>query len=132
MSRTTEILLHVGIEDEDLLTELSFWLQAEAPRADGRVEGPTGHLLPLTGEVGAEAWGGFKLPAATIWAGVANYLDVNAFVAEIERVPWRRSEAVQAFIRDDGDPWFRMYMIRDGVARQYAPPPPEGEQDRPW
>lgn len=132
MSRTTEIVLHVGAEDEDLLTELSFWLQAEAPRVDERVGGPTGHLLPLTGEMGAEAWGGFKSPSSTIWAGVANHLDVNAFVAEIERLPWRRSEAVQAFIRDDGDPWFRVYMIRDGAARQYAPPPPEGEQDRPW
>jgi hypothetical protein len=114
MTRTTEILLHVDVEDEDLLTELSFWLQSEAPRADERVDGPTGHLLPMTGEIGAEASGGFKLPAATIWGGVSNYLDVNAFVAETERVPWRRSEAVQAFIRDDGDPWFRMYMIRDG------------------
>ena len=132
MSRTTEILLHVGPTDDHHLEDLSFWLRDQAPRSDDRVEGSAGHLLPLTGQLGMEAWGGDKAPVATLWAGVANYLDFDALVDRVGRVLWDEPDRVQLLLRDDGDPWFRLYMIRDGRIRRHGPAPASEDQDRLW
>lgn len=132
MSRTTEILLYVAATDEHHVEDLTFWLRDFAPRSDDRVTGSPGHLLPLTGEVGGEAWGGYKATSAIIWAGVANYLDVGSFVDHVGGVPWGEPDSVQLLVRDEGDPWFRLFMIRGGGLRQYCPAPPADEQDRPW
>lgn len=114
MSRVTEILLHVGRTDERHVEDLSFWLRDFAPRSDDRVTGSPGHLLPLTGELGGESWGGHKAATAIIWAGVANYLDLNAFVDHVAKVPWNEPDNVQLLLRDEDDPWFRVFMIRGG------------------
>jgi hypothetical protein len=132
MSRLTEILLSVFPEDEHHLEDLSFWIRDQAPKADDRADGSPGNLLPVAGAFGSEAWGGSKLPTATIWAGVTNYLNVDAFVEHVADLDWDEPDWVQLLLRDDGDPWFRLYMIRDGEIRQYSPPPPLEGQDRPW
>ncbi len=83
MSRLTEILLSVFPEDEHRLEDLSFWIRDQAPKADDLTDGSPGNLFPLTGALGSEAWGGSKWPTATIWAGVTNYLNVDAFVDHV-------------------------------------------------
>lgn len=132
MSRTTEILLHVAERDEGHAEDLSFWVRDEAPRTDNRVEGSAGYLLPLAGELGIEAWGGDKAPAVNVWAGVLNYVDLDAVCNRVEHMLWEEPQCLQLLMRDDGDPWFRFFMIRDGALRQYAPVPPPDDQDLPW
>jgi hypothetical protein len=124
MSRIAEILLHVDPVDEPVAEELSFWIRNEAPRSDNRTEASAGYLLPLAGEVGQEAWGGSKLPALTLWAGVTNHVRLDALVDRVGTVRWEEPESVQLLVRDESDPWFRLYMIRDTQIREYTPVPP--------
>jgi len=107
------------------LEDLSFWIRDRAPRTDDRTEASAGHLLPLAGELGREAWGGFKVPAVTLWAGITNHVNIDALVDRVGRVLWEEPDSVQ-LVRDDGDPWFRLYMIRDEQIHQYSPAPADG------
>lgn len=131
MSRATEIIMAVDAADARHVEDLSFWLARRAPRTDDRTTEPAGHLLPLTGAAAAD-WGGNLRPASTIWTGVTNHLDLPVFLDRIERTLWESTDRVQLLARDDGDPWFRIYMIRDDQLRQYAPTPASDETDRPW
>jgi hypothetical protein len=124
MSRIAEILLHVDPVDESVAEELSFWIRNDAPRSDDRTEASAGYLLPLAGQVGQEAWGGSKLPALSLWAGVTNYVRLDALVDRVGTVLWEEPDTVQLMVRNESDPWFRVYMIRDGDIREYTPAPP--------
>jgi hypothetical protein len=132
MSRATEIIVIVSTADVRHVEQLSFWLADQAPRSDDRVDTPAGQGAGDREEMTGEHWGGALPPATPIWAGVANHLDLPAFVDRVARVLWDDPDHVQLLARDDGDPWFRLYMIREGHAHQYAPAPPTGDQDRPW
>lgn len=132
MSRLTEILLFVGPRDERRAEDLSFCTVDQAARADDRTDASAGHLLPLTGELGSEAWGGHKWPATTIWAGVANsWTQMPPSIASEGSCPMNPS-CVQLLLRDDGDPWFGLSMICDRGMCQYARPPRADERDRSW
>jgi hypothetical protein len=80
ISRLTEMLLCVAPSDEPRAENLSFWTRDQAPRSDDCVSDSIGHLPPLTGQLVREAWGRCKWQTATVWARVASYLDLDAFV----------------------------------------------------
>ncbi len=122
MSWVTNILLSVDFtEDGALVDEFDRWLQTQAPQ-DGRpdVKG-VGSLRAL--HHNAEAWGGVKYPEALLWAGVLNKADVAAVVRRFGATDWRFPHLVQLFVQDQEQSAFRLWMIRDGEARQYAPLP---------
>jgi hypothetical protein len=53
-----------------------------------------------------------------------NHADLPAVVERIAAGPWRVPAAVQLLIMDQEESYFRLWMIRDGQIRQYAPEPP--------
>ena len=126
MSRITEIVIYAAPDDQDRLEELSFWLRDQAPRSNDRSDGPAGYLLPLD----PDSFGGFKNPASRLWAGIANHLDITAFVHHLATLGWGHPESVQALVKDEGDPYFRIYMLQDGKPVQLAPVPTTA--DLPW
>ncbi|MGW4467234.1 squamosa promoter-binding protein 15 [Micromonospora sp. NPDC004704] len=122
MSWVTNVLLSVDItEDSALVDEFDRWLQTLAPR-QGQPEGKgVGSLRTLHGS--PEAWGGVKHPEALLWAGVLNKADVTAVVGRFGATGWRVPHLVQLLVQDQEQGAFRLWMIRDGGARQYAPLP---------
>ncbi len=62
-----------------------------------------------------------------------NWADVPAVLAHIASMPWQKPESVQVLVCDQEDPYFRLYMIRGGEMRQFAPAPPPDDAGRlPW
>lgn len=126
------MIVYVQDGDGAHLEDVSFWLTDQAPRTDDRTAAPGGHLLPLTAELGRDAWGGAREPTSVLWAGTLNHVELDGLLSRLCTIPWKAPEAVQVFARDDGDPWFRLYMLREGRMRQYSPAPAPEELDRPW
>lgn len=133
MSWVANVMISVALPDAKLLPELRDWLEREAPRRDesGRDELD----LPRKTGVGSikdqtsnevTTWGGPKWPECTVWAGTLDHGDVDAVVGKVFEMPWVAPAAVQLMICDQEQSYFRLWMVRDGEVRQYAPePPPE-------
>ncbi|MGC4815182.1 hypothetical protein ACLQ29_32115 [Micromonospora sp. DT228] len=45
---------------------------------------------------------------------------------------WHHPSAVQLLVMDQEESFFRVWMIRDGALRQYAPSSPDEEDDEFW
>ncbi|GLY23210.1 squamosa promoter-binding protein 15 [Micromonospora sp. NBRC 101691] len=122
MSWVTNILLSVDItEDSALVHEFDRWLQTLAPRRGQPEVKGVGSLRSLHDS--PESWGGVKDPEALMWAGVLNKADVAAVVQRFGATDWRVPHLVQLFVQDQEQGAFRLWMIRDGGVRQYAPLP---------
>lgn len=81
--------------------------------------GGCGKLALITGA--DSQWGGYKYPECDVYAGALNHADLDALVAHFGSVPWHTPDAVQLFVMDQEQSFFRVWMIRDGMAQQYAP-----------
>jgi hypothetical protein len=122
MSWVTNILLSVDItEDSALVEEFDQWLQTLAPRQGQPEVKGVGSLRPL--QDSPEAWGGVKYPEVRLWAGVLNKADVAAVVRRFGATGWRVPYLAQLLVQDQEHGAFRLWMIRDGGVRQYAPLP---------
>ena len=122
MSWVTSILLSVDVtEDGTLVEEFDQWLQALAPRQGQPEVKGVGSLRALHNS--PDAWGGVKNPEALLWAGVLNKADVAAVVRRFGATGWRVPDLVQLLVQDQEQGAFRLWMIRDGEACQYAPVP---------
>lgn len=106
-----------------MLEEFSEWLERDAPRRSGVPGTGVGGLGDLVGEEATD-WGGPKSPEARVWGGALNHADLAAVVVRFKAMPWRVPAAAQLFVQDQEETYFRLWMIRDGRASQYAPPPP--------
>jgi hypothetical protein len=123
MSWVANMMLVVSMDDTDRLEEISRWLQAEAPCREMPDRKGVGSLRNLT-DPEDNQWGGWKNPECEVWAGALNHADLPAVVERIAAGPWRVPAAVQLLIMDQEESYFRLWMIRDGQIRQYAPEPP--------
>ena len=126
MSWVCNVLLSVDIQDRAALDAFNEWLATEAPRRDGLRGKGVGGLGDLVGE-NAPAWAGPKYPECRLWGGALNHADVDAVVAKFAELPWRVPAAAQLFLMDQEQSYFRLWMIRDGHLRQYAPEPPSDD-----
>jgi len=63
---------------------------------------------------------------------VTTNLDWGRLIDRVAATTWVRSDRVQLLMRDDGDTYFRLYMLRDGALRNVVPPPEDEGYDRPW
>ncbi|WP_301176579.1 hypothetical protein [Actinomadura geliboluensis] len=73
-------------------------------------------------ETGERGW---KYPECEVWAGALNHADLNAVLDHIAQMPWRCPNALQVFVMDQEESFFRLWMLRDGELRQYAPVSPD-------
>ena len=132
MSRTATVIISVDPRDDPTVGDLSIWLDTEAARSDDRIGGSAGSLVPMTDTLAAEAWGGHKTPGQGLWGGVTDHLDLAAFTTHLAGIEWKHPDRLQVLIKDEADPWFRVYMIRHGELTQHAPTPDPHHHELPW
>ena len=124
VSWVANVMVSVDVMDRPNVEALSEWLRAEAPRRDRPGEG-CGFLAETTGQ--DSQWGGWKFPECTVWAGVLNNADLPAVLDRVQGIAWRSPNAVQLFLMDQEESFFRVWMLRDGTLQQYAPTLPDEE-----
>ena len=131
MSQVTDVILIVEPGDDDNVADISFWMASNEPRSDDRASASVGPLMPLTGPVGEQLWGGYKSLGFSLWGAVTNYLDWEKFLARVEETPWKWRERVQLLMKEDDDSYFRLYMFEGGRLANFAPPEPGNWEPRP-
>ena len=127
MSRVTDVILIVDPADDAHVEDISFWLASDEPRTDDRTTARVGALLPLTGAMGEELWGGHKAFGFSLWGAVTNHLDRDRCLERVETTQWGDAERVQLLVKDDGDTFFRLYMFSAGKLSNFSPPDPAGD-----
>jgi hypothetical protein len=123
MSWVSNVLLSVGIEDQAAVEVFNAWLLADAPRRDGAKGVGVGFLADLTSDRD-NLWGGPKQPECQVWGRRSEPRRHRRRRGEVRTLPWRVPAAVQLLIMDQEQSYFRLWMLRDGVPKQYAPAPP--------
>jgi hypothetical protein len=116
-------------EDRVVLRRLDTWLQSTASRLEGNRRGVAGALQPIA-DPKTSQWGGTREPECNLWASILNYADLDALHAYVAGLPWRFPAAVQLFVMDQEESYFRLFMFRDGRWQQYAPPPPDDADEQ--
>jgi hypothetical protein len=125
------VMLSVGWGDEGNAEAFSRWLGEECPHRQPDLDpGGRGSLRPITGR--DNQWGGHKHPECAVFAGALNHADLDAVIRRFGEIEWYSPNAVQLFVMDQEDAFFRVWMIRDGAVRQYAPTVPDEEDDEFW
>ena len=131
MSRVAQVILVVDPDDDGHVEDIAFWMAADGPRADDRTSSRVGALMPLTGAVGEDLWGGFKSITVSVWGAVTNHLDWDGFLERTASMPWAAPDRVQLLMKSESDPYFRIYMFWDGRLVNIAPPP-NGDKHWPY
>lgn len=128
MSWVANVMILVDMTDNENVEALSEWLRTEAPRRSGHEGRGVGYLNPLT-DVGSARWGGWKAPECDVWAGALNHADLEALRQQFIETPWREPNTAQLFVMDQEEAYFRLWMIRGGELRQFAPLVPDEEDE---
>ncbi|MEU9284860.1 squamosa promoter-binding protein 15 [Streptomyces sp. NPDC048275] len=113
------VMVSADAADGQNVEALSDWLRDEAPRREQPDVLGVGSLRLITGPDGA--WGGGKNPECEVWAGALNHADLDELRRRFAGTPWREPNAAQLLIMDQEEVFFRLWMIRGGELRQYAP-----------
>ncbi|MEC3977636.1 hypothetical protein [Amycolatopsis sp. H20-H5] len=128
MSWVANLMVSVVAEDRSQVESLSEWLRNRAPRQGGSSILGCGYLLAMSGP--DSQWGGWKYPECEVWAGTLNHADLGAVLDRVRKTPWQVPDALQVFLKDQEDAYFRLWMFRDGGLRQCAPAlPSEADAD---
>lgn len=131
MSWVANVMLSVGFEDGLTAEAFSEWLAEQCPRREpGMSPGGCGDLRLITAD--DHQWGGNKNPECEVFAGALNHADLTAAVEHFGSLAWRNPNTAQLFVMDQEESFFRVWMIRDGVLRQYAPLSPDEDDDEFW
>ncbi|MEV6702325.1 squamosa promoter-binding protein 15 [Streptomyces sp. NPDC051453] len=128
MSWVANVMISVDLADRASVEALSAWLRTEAPRrAQPKARGVG--FLELITRTETNQWGGWKQPECEVWAGALNHADLNVLKRRVFETPWREPNLVQLLVMDQEEGFFRMWMIRDGELRQFAPLQPNEEDE---
>jgi hypothetical protein len=119
VSHVTNMMVCIGPDDHETVQAVSEWLRTSAARG-GK---PAGYLLEITGQ--DSRWGGWKFPECDVWAGTLNHADLDAVLDHIRHAAWKNPHELQVLLQDQHEAFFRVWMIRDGELRQYAPAKPD-------
>jgi len=130
MSWVANVMLSVSLADRHNAEMFSDWLDRERLRLEGEGVRRCGTLALITGS--DTQWGGYKYPECVVYAGALNHADLGALVEHFGSLPWHTPNAVQLFIMDQEESFFRLWMIREGKPRQYAPTVPDEDDDEFW
>lgn len=130
MSWVANVMLSVSRDDVGTAEQFAAWVEAECPHRHDPRGGGVGTLADIT-HAGAR-WGGHKFPECTVYGGALNHANLRTLVDHFGAVEWRHPAAVQLFVMDQEQSFFRLWMIRDGRAQQYAPTSPDENDDDFW
>ncbi|MFH8656683.1 PQQ-binding-like beta-propeller repeat protein [Streptomyces afghaniensis] len=125
MSWVANVMISAADADRANVEALSAWLSAEAPHRGRPDASGVGDLNLLTDQ--DPGWGGWKWPECQVWAGALNHCDLDALRKRVAETPWREPNVVQLLVMDQEESFFRLWMIRGGELRQYAPLTPSEE-----
>jgi hypothetical protein len=130
MSWVANLMVSIDIEDRANAETLSEWLRLGALLRHDTPKRGVGYLTEITGQ--DTQWGGWKYPECNVWAGALNHADLAAMLDHIKNMPWQQPNALQVFVMDQQESFFRVWMLRDGTLRQYAPTQPHEEEPEFW
>ncbi|MEU1528350.1 squamosa promoter-binding protein 15 [Streptomyces fagopyri] len=125
MSWVTNVMISADGADQANVEALSAWLGEEAPRRKQSDAFGVGDLNLITDQ--DPGWGGWKWPECRVWAGALNHCDLDALRHRVAEMSWREPNVVQLFVMDQEESFFRVWMIRGGELRQFAPLGPSEE-----
>ncbi|MFJ7629215.1 squamosa promoter-binding protein 15 [Streptomyces sp. NPDC097595] len=128
MSWVANVMISIDVADSASAEALSEWLRTDAPRRVHPEAHGVGFLKLLTSPE-THDWGGWKNPECEVWAGALNHADLDALRQRVFEMPWREPNLVQLLVMDQEEGFFRIWMIRDGELRQFAPLEPDEEDD---
>jgi hypothetical protein len=132
VSQVANVMLSVAGDDTPTADQFAAWILTECPREHApQVRGGVGTLADIT-SVDDNRWGGYKMPECTVYAGALNHAHLGALLERFGATEWRVPAAVQLFVMDQEDAFFRLWMIRDGRLQQYAPLSPDEDDDGFW
>ncbi|CAG7649793.1 squamosa promoter-binding protein 15 [Actinacidiphila bryophytorum] len=124
MGWVANVMVSVDMADNANMAAFNDWLRDQAPRLFGAEALGVG-FLRLTTSVEGNEWGGWKMPECEVWAGALNNADLPALRRRFTQMPWREPNVVQLMTMDQEEGFFRLWMLRDGQLRQYAPQEPD-------
>ena len=94
MSWVTNVILHVGIFDKELVPKVNEFFERDQIRG----------FVSLDDDSLPKGWyGGTKYLEASFSVGAFNYLDMNNLLAHIRGIEWSEPEAVQLIVLDQED-----------------------------
>jgi hypothetical protein len=125
MSWVANVMISADDADRANVEALSAWLREEAPLRGQQDAFGVGDLRLLTDQ--DPGWGGWKWPECRVWAGALNHCDLDALRRRVAETPWREPNVVQLLVMDQEESFFRLWMIRGGELRQFAPSVPSEE-----
>ncbi|MDD9375085.1 squamosa promoter-binding protein 15 [Streptomyces sp. ZAF1911] len=128
MSWVANVMISIDAADSANAEVLSAWLRTDAPRHADREGRGVGSLEPLTSPE-THRWGGWKNPECEVWAGALNHADLDALKQRVFEMQWREPNLVQLLVMDQEEGFFRIWMIRGGKLRQFAPLEPNEDDD---
>lgn len=128
MSWVTNVMISVDMADSATVKVLSEWLRTEAPRRAQPEARGVGFLNPMT-DPRTNEWGGWKHPECEVWAGALNHADLDALRRRVSEAPWREPNLVQLMVMDQEEGFFRIWMLRSGELKQFAPLQPNEEDE---
>jgi hypothetical protein len=79
-----------------------------------------------------EAWPGPKKHECHVWLGVLNDADLDKVREYFASISWRLPYAVQLFLMDQEQLFFRVWMFREGRFQQYSADQLEEDTDEFW
>lgn len=144
MSRVVDIILITSELDQANVEALSFWM-GDADALDLGTEdemygelqvggGPAyvGRLVRLNGR-SRHRLGKCRIDLPGCLRGaVTSHLHWDRFLERVRTTDWEMPERVQLLMKDEGDTYFRMYMLFDGELRNVVPAPADEGFDRDW
>lgn len=99
MSWLANVMISVGVDDNENAEALSEWRRTDAPAGSSPERGGAGYLRLLTSAEDSQ-WGGWKAPECEVWAGALNHADLGALGQRFFEMPWREPNAAQLFVMD--------------------------------
>jgi hypothetical protein len=133
MSWVANLMVLADRDDGSNVESLSAWLSHGAVHGMGSLNSLTVPNDYLPGRPRNNQWGGPKNPECDLWAGTLNHADLEEVLAHIRNMPWNHPGAVQIFLMDQEQSYFRLYMFREGAWNQYSPdPPPDADDQKAW
>jgi hypothetical protein len=145
MSWVTNVMVSVSSYDNGTAAEFAAWLADKPYQYLRRSSWPnatpypwpddrewTGPYIGFLAESPDLAWPGSKAHECHVWLGVLNTADLDKVREHFAGLPWQLPNAVQLFMLDQEQSFFRLWMLRDGALREVVMPPRVEDDDGFW
>ena len=114
MSWVINIILHIGIGDQDLLGKVNEYFDKKE----------TLGFVSLDDQKLPKGWyGGTKFLEACLAVGAFNHLDLQEFLQHLKAINWAEPQSVQLILKDQEDYKFRIIDLFPAIQTSYEQTP---------